>query len=102
MIQSFDEAIRSSSGKILILSIIAIPVCILATMLRIVGTWRADRKLSWDDGFAIAALISFMPYAISPLAGVVMAETMDDAMEFAQKALIVCSELDRGPPSDGQ
>ncbi|KAF3763034.1 hypothetical protein M406DRAFT_322988 [Cryphonectria parasitica EP155] len=76
---SFEDVIQDpSEGKIIILVLITIPLCILATILRVVATKRGGRKLAWDDLFAVLALVGFLVYAICPLATVAVATDMSD------------------------
>ncbi|KAI1452555.1 hypothetical protein F4805DRAFT_446956 [Annulohypoxylon moriforme] len=45
-----------------ILSVILAPICIIATGLRFLATKRGGRKLGWEDWYALAALVFFLPY----------------------------------------
>ncbi|KAM7196182.1 hypothetical protein V8F33_006294 [Rhypophila sp. PSN 637] len=85
---SFEDAVHAPNGMILIIAIVAIPICIFTTILRIIGTRRTGRKMGWDDYFVIGALIGFLPYAISPIAAMVMAETLDDPLDIYVLATI--------------
>lgn len=58
-----------AEGEIIIISIIAIPLCLLATILRLVATKRSGRNFGWDDLFAVLALVGFLGYAITPFVG---------------------------------
>lgn len=49
--------------------VITIPVCIFATIFRFVATYRSGRKAGLEDWFALAALVTFLPYAIALLYG---------------------------------
>ncbi len=66
---TFDDIISIPSQRhIIILCIVTIPLCIAATILRLVATKRAGRKFAWDDLFAVLALVGFLGYACTPLA----------------------------------
>ncbi|KAI5868249.1 hypothetical protein GGS23DRAFT_608860 [Durotheca rogersii] len=44
--------------------VISIPICILATILRFVATRRSGRRSGFEDWFALAALLTFLPLAV--------------------------------------
>lgn len=67
---TFEDALSDpAEGPIVIISIITVPLSILVTVLRLVATKRAGRKLAWDDAFAVLALLGFLVYACAPFAG---------------------------------
>ncbi|KAI1389071.1 uncharacterized protein F4822DRAFT_404864 [Hypoxylon trugodes] len=47
--------------------VITLPICTLATGLRFVATHRSGRKPGLEDWFALAALVTFLPYAVALL-----------------------------------
>ncbi len=53
---------QQSAGFVICL--VTIPICIAATILRFVATSRARRKIGYEDGFALAALIFFLVYTL--------------------------------------
>lgn len=67
---TFEDALSDpAEGQIVIVSIVTVPLCILATILRLVATRRSRRKYGWDDLFAVLGLLGFLVYACTPLAG---------------------------------
>lgn len=67
---TFQDVINDPvEGEIVIVAIVAIPLCIVATILRLVATKRSGRKFAWDDLFAVLALLGFLVYAVAPLGG---------------------------------
>lgn len=64
-----DLLADSSTAQIVIISIITIPLCLIATGLRLLATKRSSRKFGWDDAFSIFALIGFLVYACAPFIG---------------------------------
>lgn len=58
-----------STGRIVIISLVTVPLCIIATGLRMLSTKRQKRKIGWDDAFAVFALIGFLAYACTPFVG---------------------------------
>lgn len=73
-----DLLADSSTAQIVIISIITIPLCLIATGLRLLATKRSSRKFGWDDAFSIFALIGFLVYACAPFIGVGVAGDLDD------------------------
>ncbi|KAI1170213.1 hypothetical protein F4777DRAFT_595401 [Nemania sp. FL0916] len=51
-------------GAAFTLALLFTPICILCTILRFLATKRAGRRYSWDDWFALLALLSFLPYVV--------------------------------------
>ena len=67
---TFQDIINDpSTRKIVILSLVTIPLCIVATILRFVATKRSRRKFGWDDLFAVLALAGYLVYALAPFIG---------------------------------
>lgn len=67
---TFEDVINDPSlGRIVVLSLVTIPLCIVTTILRLVATKRSRRKFGWDDLFAVLALIGFLVYALGPFVG---------------------------------
>ncbi|KAK8094939.1 hypothetical protein PG997_001624 [Apiospora hydei] len=66
---TFQDAVNDpSEGKIIILSLVTIPLCVVATTLRLFAPKRpGTHGFRWDDLFAVLALVGFLGYAISPL-----------------------------------
>ncbi|TGJ81699.1 hypothetical protein E0Z10_g7075 [Xylaria hypoxylon] len=54
-------------GKVVIISLIGIPLTLLATVLRLIATKRSGRSLAWDDLFAVLALVGFLGYTVTPV-----------------------------------
>ncbi|KUI57992.1 hypothetical protein VP1G_05331 [Cytospora mali] len=76
---TFEDIINNpSEGPIVILVLVTIPLCIVATILRLVATKRSRRKFGWDDLFAVLALLAFLVYAFTPIVGVAAAGNLDD------------------------
>ncbi|KAJ8131736.1 hypothetical protein O1611_g1886 [Lasiodiplodia mahajangana] len=57
-------------GPIAVVSIITIPLTLVATVLRLVATKRSGRRLAWDDLFAVLALVGFLGYTITPIGAI--------------------------------
>jgi hypothetical protein len=67
---TFHDVIENNSqGSLIILIIITMPICIVATVLRFVGTRKAQRMPGWDDWFAVLALIPYLVYALITVVG---------------------------------
>lgn len=67
---TFEDALSDpAQGQILIGSIVTVPLCVLATILRLVATRRSRRNFGWDDLFAVLALLGFLVYACTPYIG---------------------------------
>lgn len=49
--------------------VISIPVCTLAIIFRFIATRRSGRKPGLEDWFALAAWVTFMPFACTLLYG---------------------------------
>ncbi|KAI1318719.1 hypothetical protein F5Y16DRAFT_116315 [Xylariaceae sp. FL0255] len=57
-------------GQIVILSLVTTPLTILATALRLIATKRSGRKFSWDDLFAVLALVGHLGYTVTPVGAI--------------------------------
>ncbi|KAI0472063.1 hypothetical protein GGR56DRAFT_677909 [Xylariaceae sp. FL0804] len=57
-------------GPIVIISLVTIPLTIAATSLRLVATRRSRRPLSWDDLFAVLALVGHLGYTVTPVGAI--------------------------------
>jgi hypothetical protein len=68
--QSSDIIAEPGIGQIVIISLVTIHLTIIATVLRLIATKRAGRKLSWEDLFAVLALVGHLGYTITPLGAV--------------------------------
>ncbi|POS75427.1 hypothetical protein DHEL01_v206183 [Diaporthe helianthi] len=76
---TFEDALSDpEEGRIVIVSIATVPLCILATILRLVGTRCSRRTLGWDDLFAVLGLLGFLVYACTPFVGVAAAGDLND------------------------
>ncbi|KAI0127650.1 hypothetical protein BJ170DRAFT_694422 [Xylariales sp. AK1849] len=76
---SFDDIMADpSEGRLVIISIITIPLCIVATILRLCAPKPSERRFRWDDLFAVLALLGFLAYACTPFVGVAVAGDLDD------------------------
>ncbi|KAG8161584.1 hypothetical protein KVR01_008571 [Diaporthe batatas] len=76
---TFEDALGDpDEGRIVILSIVTVPLCIIATVLRLVATRRSRRALGWDDLFAVLGLLGFLVYACTPFVGVAAAGDLDE------------------------
>ncbi|KAI8959169.1 hypothetical protein F5Y11DRAFT_362086 [Daldinia sp. FL1419] len=75
---TFEDSLHNElMGTTVILSLATIPVCVLATALRLIATRRSRRKLDWDDLSAFLALASFLVYALAVLAWAGLIGNMD-------------------------
>ncbi|KAK8038629.1 integral membrane protein [Apiospora rasikravindrae] len=77
---TFQDAVSDpSEGRIIILSLVTIPLCVIATILRLFAPKRpGTHGFRWDDFFAVLALVGFLVYAISPFIGMAVAGDMSD------------------------
>lgn len=67
---TLDDALSDpAQAQIVIGSIVTIPLCLLATILRLLATRRSRRNFGWDDLFAVVALLGFLVYACTPYIG---------------------------------
>ncbi|KAI0547644.1 hypothetical protein F4679DRAFT_358010 [Xylaria curta] len=57
-------------GKIIIISLVTIPLTLLTTILRLVATKRSSRRFAWDDLFAVLALVGFLGYTVTPIGAI--------------------------------
>ncbi|KAI1120074.1 hypothetical protein F5Y10DRAFT_259116 [Nemania abortiva] len=57
-------------GPIVIISLVTIPLTLVATILRFVATRRSSRRLAWDDLFVVLALVGFLGYTLTPIASI--------------------------------
>jgi hypothetical protein len=54
---AFRVFTNSQQGAAFVLCLVTIPLCTIATALRVESTRRARRKIGLEDGFAMAALV---------------------------------------------
>ncbi|CAG9986860.1 unnamed protein product [Clonostachys byssicola] len=77
--QSFADIIADPGiGRIVIISLVTIPLTIIATVLRLISTKRAGRKLSWEDLFAVLALVGHLGYTVTPVGAIPGAADLSD------------------------
>ncbi|KAI0450754.1 hypothetical protein F5B21DRAFT_489870 [Xylaria acuta] len=57
-------------GPIIIISLVTIPLTLVATILRLVATKRSRQRLAWDDLFAVLALVGHLGYTITPVGAI--------------------------------
>jgi hypothetical protein len=68
---SFADIIAEPGiGRIIIISLVTIPLTLIATSLRLIATKRSGRKLSWDDLFAVLALVGHLGYTVTPVGAI--------------------------------
>ncbi|KAI0434882.1 hypothetical protein F5Y09DRAFT_295108 [Xylaria sp. FL1042] len=65
-------------GKVIIISLVGIPLTLIATILRLVATKRSGRKFAWDDLFAVLALVGFLGYTVTPVGAIAGASDLTD------------------------
>lgn len=65
----WDAIDDPSLGRVVILSLVSIPLCVAATIFRLVATKQSRRRFGWDDLFAVLALLGFLVYALAPFVG---------------------------------
>ncbi|RWA06307.1 hypothetical protein EKO27_g8803 [Xylaria grammica] len=65
-------------GPIIIISLVTIPLTLVATILRLVATKRSRRRLAWDDLFAVLALVGHLGYTITPVGAIPGAADLTD------------------------
>lgn len=67
---SFDDILADpGEGRIVIISIVTVPLCILTTILRLFAPKPPGTRFRWDDLFAFLALLGFLVYACMPFVG---------------------------------
>lgn len=59
---AFEVFRDSQQSAGFVLCVATLPSCILATVLRLVATKRANREIGVEDGFALLALLFFLVY----------------------------------------
>ncbi|KAH8773863.1 hypothetical protein F5883DRAFT_548704 [Diaporthe sp. PMI_573] len=64
---TFAVFTNSAQGATFVLCIVGIPITILVTVFRFIGTRRARRKVNLEDWFALVALISFLVHSSTAL-----------------------------------
>ncbi|KAI1450126.1 hypothetical protein F5Y02DRAFT_426464 [Annulohypoxylon stygium] len=88
----WDAIDDPSLGRVVILSLVSIPLCVAATIFRLVATKQSRRRFGWDDLFAVLALLGFLVYALAPFVGLATVGDLDDeglAILSAKLAYIV-------------
>jgi hypothetical protein len=70
MAYGIEDAINDPDiGPMVILCLITVPLCLIATVLRLIASHMSSRRFGWDDVCAVFALVGFLGYAITPFAG---------------------------------
>ncbi|KAI3325965.1 hypothetical protein HD806DRAFT_532618 [Xylariaceae sp. AK1471] len=76
---SFADIIADPGiGKIVIISLVSIPLTLIATILRLVATKRSGRKLAWDDLFAVLGLVGILGYTVTPIGAIPASADLTD------------------------
>lgn len=67
---TFENLVNDpAEARLIILVLVLIPLCIVATLLRLVASKRSRRRFGLDDLFAMLALVAFLIYACTPIVG---------------------------------
>ncbi|KAF7541295.1 hypothetical protein G7054_g700 [Neopestalotiopsis clavispora] len=91
---SFDDILADpGEGRIVIISIVTVPLCILTTILRLFAPKPPGTRFRWDDLFAFLALLGFLVYACMPFVGVAVAGdlTDDELAVLVAKLSYICT-----------
>ncbi|KAI0405750.1 hypothetical protein F4802DRAFT_606737 [Xylaria palmicola] len=80
-------------GKIVIISLVTIPLTLLATILRLVATRHSSRRFAWDDLFAVLSLVGFLGYTVTPIGAISGAPNLTEvqAAELTAKLAYVAT-----------
>ena len=59
---AFNVFNNNEEGAAFVVSVITIPICFFATLLRFISTAGSGRKIGAEDWFALVALLAFLVY----------------------------------------